>query len=341
MLIFAVDDEPKSLSRLHRILAEAAPGAEIMDFPLGTEALRAITSQGLCPDAVFTDIEMPELDGLALAVKLKQASPASKIVFVTAYSEYAVEAIRQRISGYVLKPVQKSRIPEELVYIAPDMKRDAEKLTVRCFGQFDVFWKGKPLMFGRKQTRELFAFLISSNGAVCTAEEVAAALWEEETDMRIAKRRIRQLVSDLKTTLAGIGMEDALVRRSGQLAILRDKVDCDYFRMLDGDMNALKDCLGMMDSGRRGAKGSGWTKRMRFDIIHYIGFYPDSGSRTCSRYHGEETFNENALQDKAFPVLFHPVPDAADDGSFLRHGFLRGIGTAPQRFRRSQPRVIH
>ena len=48
-----------------------------------------------------------------------------------------------------------------------------------------------------------------------------------------------ELIADLKATLADIGMEDALVRRSGQLAILRDRVDCDYFRMLDGDMDAL------------------------------------------------------------------------------------------------------
>ena len=244
MLIFAVDDEPKSLSRLHKAIAEAAPKAEILAFPLGTEAIRAIESRGLCPDAVFTDIEMPELDGLALAVKLKQVSPASKIVFVTAYSEYAVDAIRQRASGYVLKPVQNSRIQEELEYITPNLKRDAEKLTVRCFGQFDVFWKGQPLMFGRKQTRELLAFLINSNGAVCTAEEIATALWEEETDMHVAKRRIRQLISDLKTTLAGIGVEDVLVRRSGQLAILRDRIDCDYYRMLDGDMEALNSYKG-------------------------------------------------------------------------------------------------
>ena len=99
MLIFAIDDEPKSLSILHKAIAEAAPQARIMDFPLGTEAVRAIETQGLCPEVVFSDIEMPELDGLALAVKLKQVSPESKIVFVTAYSEYAVDAIRHRISG--------------------------------------------------------------------------------------------------------------------------------------------------------------------------------------------------------------------------------------------------
>ncbi len=115
---------------------------------------------------------------------------------------------------------------------------------MRCFGLFDVFWKGRPLMFGRRQSKELLAILIDRDGAVCMAEEIAAALWEDETDMGVAKRRIRQLVSDLKTTLADIGMEDVLVRRSGQLAILRDRVDCDYFRMLDGDMDALNSYRG-------------------------------------------------------------------------------------------------
>ncbi len=239
MLIFAIDDEPKSLSKLHRAIAEAAPEAGIMDFSLGTEALRAIETQGLRPEAVFSDIEMPELDGLALAVRLKQASPDSRLVFVTAYSDYAIDAIRHRVSGYVLKPVRKERIREELEYIVPTLGRAPEKLTVRCFGQFDVFWKGSPLMFGRKQTKELLAFLVDRNGAVCTAEEISNALWESETDMGLAKRRIRHLLSDLKTTLTGVGQEDVLVRRSGQLAILRDRVDCDYFRMLDGDMDAL------------------------------------------------------------------------------------------------------
>ena len=57
--------------------------------------------------------------------------------------------------------------------------------------------------------------------------------------MAAAKDRVRHLVGDLKRTLSSIGMEGILIRRSGQLAILRDKVDCDYYRMLDGDMAAV------------------------------------------------------------------------------------------------------
>ena len=237
MLIFAIDDEPIALMVLHRAIAEAAPGADIVDFALGTDALKAVLDDGMRPDVMFSDIRMPELDGLTLAAQVRAASPVTKLVFITAYSEYAYDAIQLRTSGYVLKPVDAESIRRELDYIVPACAAMPNGLWVRCFGPFEVFWNRKPLMFGRRQTRELFAFLIDREGAVCTAEEIIAALWEEETDMAAAKDRLRHMIADLKRTLSSIGMEQILVRRSGQLAIVRDRVACDFYRMLDGDMD--------------------------------------------------------------------------------------------------------
>ena len=239
MLIFAVDDEPKSLRLLHKAIAKAVPEAEIMDFPLGTSAISTIEREGLRPEIVFTDIRMPELDGLALAMRLKQATPGTKVVFVTSHSECAYEAMRLHASGYILKPLQESRVREEIEYALPPITPAEGKLYIQCFGPFEVFWKGRPVMFGRRRTKELLAYLIDRNGAACTAEEIVSALWENETDMRALKHRLRDLICDLKKTLAGIGMADVLVRRSGQAAIQRDRVDCDYYRMLDGDMAAV------------------------------------------------------------------------------------------------------
>ena len=244
MLIFAIDDEPKSLELLHDAIAQAAPEADIRDFPLGTAAIDAIMGQRLRPDIVFTDIQMPELDGLALAVRLKQFSPRSKIVFVTGYSEYSMDAFRLHASGYVLKPLEEKRIREEIENIYPPITPANDRRYIQCFGQFEVFWQQKPLMFGRKQTKELLAYLVDREGAACTAEEIADALWEDEADMTAMKHRIRELIRDMRKTLAGIGMEDIILRRSGQLAIQRDRVDCDYYRMLDGDMQAANDFQG-------------------------------------------------------------------------------------------------
>ena len=238
MLVFAIDDDPESLRLLHDAIAEAAPEAEIRDFSLGTAAIEAITGQCLRPDIVFSDIQMPELDGLALVAELRRVSPFTKIVFVTDSPAYLLDAFRLHASGYVLKPLAEGRIREEIENACPPVAPERDKLYIQCFGQFEVFWQGKPLMFGRKQTKELLAYLVDRKGATCTAEEIADALWEGEANMTAIKQRIRELIRDMRKTLANIGMEHIILRRSGQLAIQRDRVDCDYYRMLDGDARA-------------------------------------------------------------------------------------------------------
>ena len=240
MLIFAIDDEPKMLRRLHKTIAEAAPEAEIRDYLLGAEAMRSIRADGLRPDVVFSDIEMPGLSGLELAVQLKKAVPDAKLVFVTGY-DYAMEAYRLHVNGYIAKPVEAERIREELTYAfpPPPPQMEPDKLSVQCFGSFEVFWNGQPLAFHRKQSKELMAYLVDRRGASCTAEEIIAVIWGDEADMKSAKQRLRNLVNDLKTTLKGIGFGDVLIRQGSSLAVRKNRLDCDYFRMLAGDMDAV------------------------------------------------------------------------------------------------------
>ena len=236
MLIFAIDDEKSALRVLHNAIAQAAPQAGIDDFSLATDALRAMEEEQKRPDVVFCDIRMPRLDGLALAARIRTASPGTKVVFVTAYSEYAYDAFQLRASGYVMKPVTAENIRVELDNIAPTLSRMPGGLWVRCFGSFEVFWERQPLRFARRQTKELLAYLVDREGAMCTAEEIVGVLWEDEQDITAAKNRLRQLIMDLKRTLSAIGMEEILVRRNKLLAVLADQIPCDYYRMLAGDM---------------------------------------------------------------------------------------------------------
>lgn len=247
MRIFAIDDEQPMLHALHNAIAEAEPESEIFDFKNAKGVLEAI-DEGVAPDVVFSDIQLPGMDGLDLAVRIKAAVPNARIVFVTAYMQYAAEAYRKHIneyiSGYVMKPVDAASIRDELDHMPESPQPEPDKLQARCFGSFEVFWRGEPLKFGRQQTKELLALLIDREGASCSAEEISAAMWEDESDLRAAKTRIRKIVSDLKSTLSAIGMSDVLIRSSGQAAIRRERIDCDYYRMLDGDMNAVNSFRG-------------------------------------------------------------------------------------------------
>ena len=105
MLVFAIDDEAILLETLHNAIAEALPGAEIRDFLRGSDALSAITEQHARPEFVFSDIRMPDMDGLHLATAIKKQSPDTRIIFTTAYSQYALEAWKRHVHGYLMKPV--------------------------------------------------------------------------------------------------------------------------------------------------------------------------------------------------------------------------------------------
>ena len=245
MIIFAIDDEAAMLSELHDSIEEASPGSEIHDFRFAADALAAIAENRIMPDIVFTDIELPGLNGLNLAVRIRELAPGARIVFVTGYSQYAVEAYRRRIDGYVLKPIDAEQIRQELNYLTEPhpYRPEPGRLQVRCFGFFEVFWQGKPVSFGRKQTRELLAFLID-RGGICTSEEISDALWEGDPDLRACKTRLRSLLHDLKDTLSGIGANHILIRRRGMLGVDSSQLDCDYYRFLKGDVRAVNEFHG-------------------------------------------------------------------------------------------------
>ena len=242
MLIFAIDNEPAMLSRLQSAIKKAKPEAEIIGFDDSASLLRMITDEQKYPDVLFSEIELGNgANGLELAVKLRPLSPRTKMIFVAEDPQYAVEAYRIHADGYILKPAAAERISEELAFLGltEESAGSQEKLQVRCFGSFQVFWHGDPLIFKRSKTRELFAFLVDRNGAVCNGEEIIAAMWEGESNTKGAKQYLRALTQDLRNTLISIGMEDIFVRKHNQWAIRKDLIDCDYFRLLDGETDAV------------------------------------------------------------------------------------------------------
>ncbi len=239
MLIFVIDDERPALESLSNAVREAVPDAEIKAFRRSAEALEALEKDRQRPEIVFSDINMPGADGLALAVRIKTVSPKTRIIFVTGHTEYALEAFRVHAGGYLMKPVSSEQIAEELRLAQAERADADDRLIVKCFGNFEVFWKDKPILFKRRKSKELLAYLIDRVGALCSAEEIVSVLWEDEVNLKNGKHKLRNLLNDLKTTLAEAGGEKLFIRQRNCLAIDRRAVDCDYFRMLDGDMSAV------------------------------------------------------------------------------------------------------
>lgn len=264
MRIFVLDDEPIALRVSKKIVQEVMPDSQITGFGNADQVFTYIDETGMKPDVVFSDIEMPGMSGLEFAVHLKKKCPNAVIIFVTAYSQYALEAFRLHVHGYILKPLTTDRVKEELEHaleekksgqpeqddLSPEsdlkqrQKNLQEQLKVECFGNFEVYWKNMPLMFGRRQTKELLAFLVDRRGTACTPEEIAQVLWQNQNDLEGLSAQVLILLKDLKRVLDTIGREDIIISRGGKIAIRKDAIDCDYYRMLAGDMYAVNSYQG-------------------------------------------------------------------------------------------------
>jgi len=100
------DDEPHLAQYLKAQLAQAWPELQIVKLAAnGVEAAEAIAE--LEPDLAFLDIQMPGLTGLEVAQGIEGAT---RVVFVTAYDQYAVDAFEARAVDYLLKPLKAERL---------------------------------------------------------------------------------------------------------------------------------------------------------------------------------------------------------------------------------------
>jgi two-component system LytT family response regulator len=114
-----VDDEALARRRLKRLLALEADVRVIGECADGRTALRSIAAEA--PDLVLLDVQMPEVDGVEVARRLRAPRPA--IVFVTAFDHYAVQAFEIHAVDYLLKPVSRDRLADALARVRERRRR--------------------------------------------------------------------------------------------------------------------------------------------------------------------------------------------------------------------------
>lgn len=106
-----VDDEALARDELAFLLGQAGGVEIVAQAGDGVQAIATI--ERLQPDVVFLDVQMPGLTGFEVARRLltsEDDSPASHIVFVTAFDEHAIEAFEVNAVDYLLKPVDPARL---------------------------------------------------------------------------------------------------------------------------------------------------------------------------------------------------------------------------------------
>lgn len=103
-----IDDEELAIHTLVRLLGELDTFEITGTYTDPVQGLLEIVRTP--PDVVFLDIEMPVLNGFEIAKQLSYKELKTKVVFVTAFDEYAVQAFEVNSLDYLLKPVTRERL---------------------------------------------------------------------------------------------------------------------------------------------------------------------------------------------------------------------------------------
>ena len=178
MTAICVDDEPLVLQLTLSLFRDLPGFQEVEGFAGPLEALDWLENH--TPDIALLDIDMPGMNGLELARRIRDMHPDTAVIFLTGYSEYALDAFQLHASGYLMKPINREKLASEVEYALSGRNRGkASNVFAKTFGNFDLLVDGRPLVFKRSKSKELLAYLVDRHGGNVSRPEAFAVLWED------------------------------------------------------------------------------------------------------------------------------------------------------------------
>lgn len=243
MRVICVDDERILMEDTVAMCRELSGIDEVNGFTSAIDALEWLGSHRV--DLALMDIDMPDMSGIELAIRIKDRSPDTAVIFLTGYAKYAVDAFKIRASGYLLKPVSKEALAADVAYVLAGRQNRAEQnsgekqVKITTFGSFEVYVDGQPVKFQMAKCKELLAYLVDKQGGSVTRAQLASILWEDRPYDRKLQKQLDVYIRSLRDTLKEYGIERIFVMTGGTLRIVPEGFDCDVYRFFAGDPDAI------------------------------------------------------------------------------------------------------
>lgn len=249
--VVIVEDE-KPILELMKVIIGRNPHCTIIGaFNNPLEALANLPE--LRPDIAFLDVEMPKMNGLELAQRMMDFTDHTRIIFTTAYKQYALDAFKVYAFDYILKPVTPAaieRVTNQLMKLdrsSVPVEPQVRHASIRCFGGFEVRNpEGVLVRWPTRKTEELFAYLLCHPGRDISKWQLADMLWPEMSEDR-ASHNLHNTIYRLKKIMKEqeIGM-DVIKSNDGYTL---DTLNCvyDLLEFLKSDVALME---GMQDAAQ-------------------------------------------------------------------------------------------
>ena len=239
MNIVIIDDEKLAIDILEIVLG----GLTQFSFSIKGTFTDAMDAVALLDqeqiDLIFLDMEMLDVHGLQFAKMVLTKYPHIQLIFVTAHSQFAVDAFDVSATDYLLKPVLEQRLEKAMIKAQQiyNMRQEQQtdvkngSLYIRAFGGFQLLdTQQETVKWRTKKVRELFLFLWLHQKKPLLNVVIMENLWPEAEPER-ASVNLHTTMYQLRKTLKQYGSENPilLVNNHYQLTM---KMDSDYAQLL-------------------------------------------------------------------------------------------------------------
>lgn len=266
MRAILVDDEPMALDVLKSVLLTYEDIHIVGGYTDPKLALEDM--ENTKPDVIFLDIEMGPVNGLSISEDFIKKNDSLEIVFITAYSQYAIDAFELNVIDYVLKPIQENRLDKTINRLRKKIKNNSETqdadelLKINCFGNLEVVNSlGKALAWRTQKSKELFTYLLVQREKQALKGVLIETIFPDKK-LENANTLLHTTIYQLRKNLKTIGFKESITFLNGWYK-LNIPIEND-FEKLDK----------IISSGEHGVEEVNEILRLyKGDFLEYEGYY--------------------------------------------------------------------
>ena len=234
MRAILVDDEAIMLRSFMRNSKDIPNLNVVAQFQTAEEAISYAEENTF--ELALLDVCLPRMDGIELAVKLREIHPGLLIVFISAYDDYLRNFNEIGGDYYIIKPYKKETIQMMMEKMSILASRLYKEIYIQMFGRFNVLKNGTPLKLSGK-AKEILALVASRQGKEISNEEIYSIIWENREYSNEHMKVYYNALSRLKHALKDAEVSELLISTAHGQMLNTSVCDCDYFAWQDKAMD--------------------------------------------------------------------------------------------------------
>lgn len=221
MRTMIVDDEVPALKMLEKLVVDHDKLTLVYSTHQAETVLAKL--EDVKPELILLDINMGGISGVDLAEEINRLEPSIQIIFITAYSEYAVKAFELNALDYLLKPVTKKRFNQGISRISFEETQtitSSDKIKMAVFGEGLIMdYKGVPIELRTKKAYELLFLLRHHFREGVTKDVMMEKLWEHQTK-ESSTMMLHTTIYQIRQSFKKAGLQNPIQYKQGRYYLI-------------------------------------------------------------------------------------------------------------------------